>query len=154
MNENVFLSIGQVAKDAEVNVETVRYYQRRGLLAEPPKPVGGHRRYSSQVVKRLRFIKRAQVLGFTLEEIENLLRLDGANTCADTRSLAAHKLDVIEAKIADLAAMQSVLAGLVQQCEIGEKRGECPIINALLRSDIVVPRKKPNASQGTQVVCE
>jgi MerR family mercuric resistance operon transcriptional regulator len=135
MNENVLLSIGQVAKDAEVSVETIRYYQRRGLLAEPPKPLGGHRRYPSQEVKRLRFIKRAQVLGFTLDEIENLLRLDGANTCADTHSLAAHKLELIKAKMDDLAAMQVVLAGLVHQCEIGDKQAGCPIINALLRSD-------------------
>jgi MerR family mercuric resistance operon transcriptional regulator len=87
-------------------------------------------------VKRLRFIKRAHVLGFTLDEIENLLRLDGANTCADTRNLAAHKLELIAAKMADLAAMQAALASLVQQCGIGDKRGECPIINALLRSEI------------------
>ena len=136
MNESVLLSIGQVAKDAEVNVETIRYYQRRGLLTEPPKPLGGHRRYSRQDVNRLRFIKRAQVLGFTLQEIENLLRLDGANCCADTHNLAAHKLELIEAKMADLAAMRAALAGLVQQCEIGDKHGECPIINALLGGDI------------------
>ncbi len=135
MSEHVQLSIGQVAKAANVNVETIRYYQRRGLLAEPAKPLGGHRRYSDQEVSKLRFIKRAQVLGFTLKEIENLLKLDGGNCCSETHDLAVHKLELIEAKMADLAAMRAVLTGLVRQCDIGDKQGECPIIHALLQTD-------------------
>ena len=132
MSKDIQLSIGQVAKAANVNVETIRYYQRRGLLTEPAKPLGGHRRYSDQEVNKLRFIKRAQVLGFTLEEIENLLRLDGANSCSDTHELAMHKLKLIETKMADLAAMRDVLTGLVTQCEIGNHQGECPSIHALI----------------------
>lgn len=134
MNENIQFSIGQVAKAANVNVETIRYYQRRGLLTEPLKPLGGHRRYSGQDVNKLRFIKRAQVLGFTLEEIENLLRLDGANSCSDTHDLAMHKLELIEAKMADLTAMRDVLTGLVRQCETGNSHEGCPIIQALVDS--------------------
>ena len=126
------LSIGQVARAANVNVETIRYYQRRGLLAEPCKPIGGHRRYSDQDVNKLRFIKRAQLLGFTLDEIDNLLGLDGANSCRDTHDLAIHKLDLIEAKITDLIAMQDALQDLVRQCGNGNHGGGCPIINALL----------------------
>ena len=134
MSKDIQLSIGQVAKAANVNVETIRYYQRRGLLTEPAKPLGGHRRYSDQDLNRLRFIKRAQVLGFTLEEIENLLRLDGTNSCSDTHDLAMHKLELIQAKMADLAAMRDVLTGLVRQCEIGNLQEGCPIIRALVDS--------------------
>lgn len=132
MIENSQLSIGQVAQAANVNVETVRYYQRRGLLAEPLKPLGSHRRYSIADVNKLRFIKRAQLLGFSLEEIENLLGLDGVNSCNDTHDLAMHKLELIEAKMADLAAMRDVLRGLVRQCESGLHQEGCPIIHSLL----------------------
>lgn len=127
------LSIGQVAKAADVNVETVRYYQRRGLLREPEKPLNGQRRYGSGDVDRLRFIRRAQVLGFTLEEIENLLRLDGADCCGNTHDLAVHKLALIDAKIADLTNMRRALTGLVHQCEVGDQHGKCPIIEALVQ---------------------
>jgi MerR family mercuric resistance operon transcriptional regulator len=125
------LTISQVAKGANVNVETVRYYQRRGLLPEPKKPLGGHRRYFEQDVSRLQFIKRAQVLGFTLDEIENLLRLDGADCCADTHDLAVRKLALIDEKMARLAAMRQALSGLVRQCEIGNHGQGCPIIQSL-----------------------
>lgn len=125
------LTIGQVAQAASVSVETIRYYQRRGLLAEPHKPVGGHRRYAGDYVNRLQFIKRAQLLGFSLEEIESLLRLDGANCCTDTRLLATHKLALIDAKIADLNNMRIALAELAQQCEAGGDQGSCPIIRSL-----------------------
>ncbi|MFS0754289.1 Hg(II)-responsive transcriptional regulator [Noviherbaspirillum sp. 1P10PC] len=127
------LTIGQVAKQANVNVETIRYYQRRGLLPEPVKPIGGHRRYSDEDVSRLQFIKRAQVLGFTLEEIENLLRLDQAVCCKKTHDLAVHKLAIIEGKIADLLKMREVLSGLVNQCEAGNREGDCPIIHSLVQ---------------------
>lgn len=130
MNE---LTIGQVAQAAGVNVETIRYYQRRGLLCEPDKPLGGHRRYSDTEVSRVRFIKRAQVLGFTLEEIDHLLHLEGADCCANTRALASHKLALIDAKLMDLTAMRKALSGLVKQCDRGNQRGECPIIHALVQ---------------------
>ena len=125
------LTIGRLADEAGVNVETIRYYQRRGLLPEPDKPINGHRRYAAEAVKRVHFIKRAQVLGFTLDEIGSLLDLDEAHACAETRELAAHKLAVIESKLDDLKAMRKALRSLLRQCETGSATGACPIIHAL-----------------------
>lgn len=118
-----------------MNVETIRYYQRRGLMAEPDKPTSGHRRYASDAIKRVRFIKRAQVLGFTLDEVGSLLELDEACACAKTRELAAHKLQVIEEKLADLKAMRKALTALLHQCDTGATKGGCPIIHALALTD-------------------
>jgi MerR family transcriptional regulator, mercuric resistance operon regulatory protein len=129
------LTIGQLAALAGVNVETIRYYQRRGLLEEPRKPLGGYRQYPADMAKRVRFIKRAQALGFTLEEIASLLRLDVADCCADTRELAAHKIALIERKLLDLAAMRAALAALVHQCDTGQTEGPCPIISVLAQDD-------------------
>ena len=125
------LTIGRLADEAGVNVETIRYYQRRGLMAEPDKPMGGQRQYDMGAVKRVRFIKRAQVLGFTLDEVGSLLQLDEACACTETRDLAAHKLQVIEEKLADLRAMRRVLTALLRQCDEGATKGNCPIIHAL-----------------------
>jgi len=125
------LTIGRLAAEAGVNVETIRYYQRRGLMPEPDKPINGQRRYAVDAVRRVRFIKRAQVLGFTLEEVGSLLELAEAHACADTRELAAHKLDVIESKLADLKAMRMVLTALLRECSTGAEKGTCPIIQAL-----------------------
>ena len=125
------LTIGRLADEAGVNVETIRYYQRRGLMVEPDRPMGGQRRYASDAVKRVRLIKRAQVLGFTLDEVASLLALDEACACAETRELAAHKLQVIEAKLVDLKAMRKGLTALLRQCDAGATDGSCPIIHAL-----------------------
>lgn len=125
------LTIGRLASLAGVNVETIRYYQRRGLLDEPRKPFGGYRHYPPDMAKRVRFIKRAQALGFTLEEIASLLRLEAADCCRDTRDLAAQKVTLIERKLADLAAIRDALAALVGQCDAGESSVACPIIRAL-----------------------
>jgi MerR family mercuric resistance operon transcriptional regulator len=127
------LTIGQLAKAAEVNVETIRYYQRRRLLPQPGKPAGGFRRYSPALVRRVRFIKRAQAIGFTLQEIASLLSLDDAHACAETRALAARKLASIDRKLADLAAMREALAGLVRQCDSAAGASPCPIIGVLDR---------------------
>ncbi|HCL3680094.1 TPA: MerR family DNA-binding protein [Pseudomonas aeruginosa] len=133
----VELSIGQLAAAAGVSVETIRFYQRQGLLVEPAKPIGGHRRYDAAVVTRLRFIKRAQVLGFTLTEVAGLLSLDQAQAqaqaqaCADTREFAAHKVAVLDQKMQDLAAMRSTLVALIQQCDEGSNENCCPIIQSL-----------------------
>jgi MerR family mercuric resistance operon transcriptional regulator len=129
------LTIGRVAELAGVNVETVRYYQRRGLLDEPAKPMGGYRRYSAEAVKHIRFIKRAQALGFTLEEVASLLTLEEACACAETRALAVHKVTLIERKLTDLAAMRDALAGLVRQCDAGEPARGCPIIQVLSQDE-------------------
>lgn len=129
------LTIGRVAKLAGVNVETIRYYQRRGLLAEPEKPHMGYRRYPADSVRHIRFIKRAQALGFTLEEIAELLRLEEARACPETRALAAHKMELIDRKLTGLAAMRNALAGLVQQCDRKRPTKGCPIIKVLGQDD-------------------
>lgn len=125
------LTIGKLAEASGVNIETIRYYQRRDLLYEPDKPAGGHRRYATEQVKRVRFIKRAQALGFTLSEIGELLALDSSCLCSDARTLASRKLALIEQKMNDLAAMQEALADLVQQCHVDGGEIGCPIIDAL-----------------------
>ena len=126
------LTISKLAQAAGSSVETIRYYQRRGLLDEPAKPPGGHRRYSVAIAKRLRFIKRAQALGFTLTEVGGLLTLDESCACLETRVLAARKLEMIEQKLADLTAIRGVLAELVRQCESGDSAA-CPIIDVLAK---------------------
>ncbi len=105
-----YLTIGTLAERGGVNVETIRYCQRRGLLQKPVKPRGGFRHYPLDTAKRVRFIKRAQALGFTLEEIVGLLALDQKNACLETRGIAAHKLELIEQKIADLMKMKRAFA--------------------------------------------
>ena len=125
------LTIGRLAQAAEVNVETIRYYQRRGLLSEPSKPPGGHRRYPSAAAARVRFIKRSQQLGFTLEEVMALLLLEDGQNCRQTRLLAEHKLSVIDQRIADLSRMRRLLKGLIAQCADGKRPRTCPIIATL-----------------------
>lgn len=125
------LTIGKLADVAGVNIETIRYYQRRGLLEEPIKPQGGHRHYTAEQAKRVRFIKRAQALGFTLSEVGSLLTLDEASACMETRALAARKLILIQQKLTDLAGMQRVLDDLLRQCDVGGSGLGCPIIEVL-----------------------
>jgi len=125
------MTIGRLAQAAAVNVETVRYYQRRGLISEPVKPLGGQRRYPPEAVKRVRFIKRAQNLGFTLDEVRGLLTLEDGRSCRDTRLLAEKKLAVIEARLADLARMRKLLRGLIAECDSGKRPRSCPIIATL-----------------------
>jgi MerR family transcriptional regulator, mercuric resistance operon regulatory protein len=127
------LTISRVATEGGVKVETVRYYQRRGLLEEPAKPVGGYRNYPQEIVRRIHFIKRAQALGFKLEEVAELLQLDVADGCAKSCNLAEKKLTVIDQKIAELSVMRRALAKLVAQCDKKARRGACPIIQSLQR---------------------
>lgn len=130
---NTELTIGKLAKAADVSIETIRFYQRRGLLAAPLKPLTGYRRYNEDAVKRVRFIKQAQILGFTLAEVMGLLQLDNACACAETKALATHKLALIEQKIAGLTLMQRALTELVQQCNANASNTRCPIIDGLNR---------------------
>jgi len=123
------MTIGQLAREAQVNIETVRYYQRRGLLPKPGKPLAGYRRYPRETLDHLRFIKRAQQLGFTLREICDLLRL-GNGSCAETRKLAEIKRADIRARIHDLANMQRTLERLIERCRRGHTAA-CPIVEAL-----------------------
>ena len=127
------LTIGILAKRSGVNVETIRYYQRRHLLQEPSKPLGGYRHYSPETVKRVRFIKRAQALGFTLEEISGLLGLDERKACLETREVAVEKVALIEQKIADLSRMKKDLSRLVRACDASSAGEPCPIIHLLVQ---------------------
>jgi len=111
------MTISRLAGAAGVNVETVRFYQRSGLIDEPTRPYIGYRTYADDDVRRIRFIKRAQLLGFTLDEISSLLKLEGSQTCASTRDLAAKKLAMVEAKLSDLLAMKAALATMVSRCD-------------------------------------
>jgi MerR family mercuric resistance operon transcriptional regulator len=126
------ITIGRLADAAGVNVETVRFYQRSGLIDEPARPYSGYRTYGAEDVRRIRFIKRAQLLGFTLDEIASLLKLEGSRTCASTRELAAKKLAMVESKLNDLLAMKMALASMVARCDSEERSAGCPIIQALL----------------------
>src|SRR5712691_6953489 len=113
------LTIGRLARAAGVHVETVRYYQRRGLIAVPPRPTGSVRYYPQTAVGQLRFIKRAQDIGFSLSEIKQLLRLQRTPGCRDARQLAATKLTTVEKRIADLERAREALRQLVGQCDAG-----------------------------------
>jgi MerR family mercuric resistance operon transcriptional regulator len=126
------MTIGRLADAAGVNVETIRFYQRSGLIDEPVKPMRGYRSYQLADVRRIRFIKRAQLLGFTLEEIASLLKLEGTRTCAETHDLAARKLAMVKIKLADLTAMEKALTEMIMNCEIGSRTKGCPIIQALI----------------------
>lgn len=127
------LTIGQLAKQADVNVETVRYYERRGLIPEPPRRDSGYRQYSQDFVLRIQFIKRAQELGFSLKEIEELLALqvESKAVCDDVREQAQLKIADVEAKIQMLQRIKNTLTELVTACEENELTDECPILNAL-----------------------
>ena len=123
------LTIGRLARKAGVHVETIRYYQRRGLLAEPKRPAGGVRRYGDDAIARLGFIRRAQEVGFTLDEVKALLVLGKTPHCRGARTLAAKKLELVQSRIRDLEGMRSALADLIEQCDAGGKR-RCPIIES------------------------
>ncbi|HVB55973.1 MAG TPA: MerR family transcriptional regulator [Candidatus Acidoferrales bacterium] len=125
------LTIGKLAEAAGVGVETIRFYQRSGLLPEPERPPSGYREYAEEDARRIRFIKRAQTLGFSLADIAGLLKLDGPQTCSVTHDLALEKLHVVEEKITALTAIQDALQQLARQCELKHKRGTCPIIQSL-----------------------
>ena len=129
------LTIGRVAKQADVHVETIRYYERRGLLPDPPRTEAGYRQYSDESVTRLRFIKEAQTLGFTLEEIQRLLalRVDKETSCADVRRRAERKVVDIKAKISSLQAMHDALQEMIVACAQGGPSGECPLLETLER---------------------
>ncbi|NCO18556.1 MAG: Hg(II)-responsive transcriptional regulator, partial [Gammaproteobacteria bacterium] len=125
-NNSDNLTIGAFAQAAEVNVETIRFYQRKGLLPEPDKPYGGIRRYGETDVARVRFVKRAQRLGFSLNEIAELLKLEDGVHCGEARRLAARKLDAVRAKLADLLQMEAMLADMVKRCDARRGKVCCP----------------------------
>lgn len=127
------LTIGQVAKKAGVKIETVRYYERRGLIPEPPRRESGYRQYPEDAIARIQFIKRAQELGFSLKEISDLLslRVDRQTTCRDVKQRAEAKIDDIERKMADLKRMRQALVKVTNACSGRGPTSECPILDAM-----------------------
>ncbi|GAA3930635.1 Hg(II)-responsive transcriptional regulator [Litoribacillus peritrichatus] len=123
-------TIGKLAKELDVNVETIRFYERKGLIDQPPKPSTGYRHYPDQVVNRIRFIKRAQELGFTLEEILTLLALND-RPCNKVQELATHKLTTVQAKIESLQKLENALNNVIEQCRSNSDVSHCPVIESL-----------------------
>jgi MerR family mercuric resistance operon transcriptional regulator len=127
------LTIGEVAKAARVGVETIRFYEREGLIADPPRRRSGYRQYPPDTVRRVRFIRRAKDLGFTLKEISELLslRVVASTTCADVRSLARAKIADIDRRIDELGKVREALERLARRCRGQGPTTECPILDAL-----------------------
>ena len=134
MAQNREFGIGELSQRTAVNIETIRYYERVGLLPSPPRTQGGHRLYSSAHRKRLVFIRRSRELGFTLDEIRNLLGLvEGSYACGDVQEAALAHLKHIRLKIADLRRMERTLSDTAARCE-GGTAADCPIIDVLSRA--------------------
>lgn len=138
------LSIGALSRDTAVNIETIRYYERIGVMPAPERTTGGFRRYREDHLKRLNFIRRGRELGFSLADLRGLLRLvDGrAYTCAQVRALTLEHLAETRRKIADLRRLERVMADMVAKCT-GRRVPDCPIIDALFES-------RPASGQGTR----
>jgi MerR family copper efflux transcriptional regulator len=126
-------TIGEIARRVGIGVETVRFYEREGLVAPPPRSEAGYRLYPEEAVERLRFVRRAKELGFTLEQIRGLLQLrvgEGA-ACDAARGVAVARLEDVEARIADLRRIADALSRLITACEVQEGGSDCPILAAL-----------------------
>ena len=125
------MKIGALAEQTGVHVETIRYYQGLGLMPKPARAHGSVRRYGLEAVDRLRFIKRAQGLGFSLDEVRLLLDLSAGEHCAETRTFAEQKKRLVDKKISDLRSIQDALDKLIRACGTGRKGRGCPIIESL-----------------------
>ena len=127
------LTIGTLAKEAQVNLQTIRYYEREGLLAEPPRRASGYRIFSWDAVRRVRFIKRAQELGFSLAEIKELLalRVDANTSCAEVRERARGKISEVEKKIRALQTIRKALVVVTSNCTGRGPVSTCPILDSL-----------------------
>ncbi|ESS73789.1 mercuric resistance operon regulatory protein MerR [Methyloglobulus morosus KoM1] len=125
-------TIGALAKNAGVNVETIRFYQRRGLLMEPVKPFNGVRHYTERDVQRVQSIKQGQKLGFSLDEVSELLSLEDGQHCREAKNIALKKLVVIRERIEGLRTMETTLSNLVESCASNTDSVSCPIIVTLL----------------------
>jgi len=127
------LSIGELARQANVNIETIRYYERRGLISEPPRNKSGHRRYTIEAVKRTDFIKRCQALGFSLKEIEEILelRITQESTCTDMQLRVTEKMNDVGNKIEELIKIRDALGRLLKKCTGKGPIGKCPILEEL-----------------------
>ena len=129
------MTIGQLAAAAGVNVETVRYYQRRELMSQPERASGSIGRYPPGALTRLRFIKRSQSLGFSLDDVQALLSLDDGRSCTAARAIGEHKLADVRQRIQTLHALEGALQKLVSQCSTTKRKISCPLIEALMRSE-------------------
>jgi len=129
------MTIGNVAEAAGVGVETVRYYERRGLVPQPGRGARAYRRYGTGHVDRIRFIKRGQALGFSLEEIATLLELEDGTDRRSIRRIATARLDETRRRIADLSRIEHALTHLLHECETDRKAPRCPIIGAIATED-------------------
>jgi len=127
------LTVGRLAKEVGINLETIRYYERRGLISEPPRNKSGHRQYSQEAVKRTDFIKRCQTLGFSLKEIEEILelRITPESSCADMKSRVAKKLTDVDKKVDELVQIRDALNRLLKKCTGKGPIGSCPILEEL-----------------------
>ena len=125
------LTIGAFAAASDVNVETIRFYQRRGLIREPRRTFGRIRRYGAEDVSRVRFVRSAQRLGFSLEEIAGLLKLEDGTHCDEARVAAEEKLADVRTKLDDLRRIEAVLGSLVEECCAATGHVRCPLIDAL-----------------------
>lgn len=124
-------TIGTLAKHAGVNVETIRYYQRRGLVPAPDRPLGGIRRYTQAHARRLRFVREAQTLGFSLDEVVDLLALEDGRHCREAERLGSRKLAMVRERITQLRRVEKALTALVDQCHCNTGKVRCPLIAAL-----------------------
>ena len=126
------MTIGKLAKEVGVNIETVRYYERRRLLTPTDRRPSGYRVYDGEALKRLRFIRNAQALGFTLHEVRELLnlRVSSSASCGDVQRKAQAKLKQVEEKIRDLQALGGPLRALIQACRVGQPTDRCPILRS------------------------
>jgi len=147
------LSIGRLSKDTGTNIETIRYYERVGLLPRPARSEGGYRLYRIDHLKRLSFIRRGRALGFSIDEVRTLLRLadERRRPCAEVRVVAEAHLKDVRAKIADLEAMERVLKSTVARCARGTG-SHCPMIEALYREAAGGPRSSRNVRPACRVV--
>ena len=131
----MWLTIGQISKRTRCNIETIRYYEKIGLLPAPPRSEGGYRLYGEDHLKRLTFIRQSRALGFSLDEIRSLLRLvdKGDYTCSEVKEITSEHLDAVRRKISDLRVLEKALEDMVSQCDDG-RVPECPVIEALFQA--------------------
>ena len=144
------MTIGELADAAGVGVETIRFYERKKLLAQPKRPQSGFRRYDDDAARRIRFIRQAQELGFTLAEINQLLalRLDPERSCADVKSEAQTKIADIDEKIASLRVMRTALVEITRSCSGEGPTSACPILDAI-EASAAKPKRAGNTDRST-----
>ncbi|MGK0305035.1 MAG: MerR family mercuric resistance operon transcriptional regulator [Glaciecola sp.] len=122
-------TIGKLAKELDINVETIRFYEKEGLISQPTKPENGYRLYGNAIKNKLKFIAKAKALGFTLKEISSLMSME--NNCVQVESLGLQKLEIIRNKISDLQRLETVISEMTNSCKTNQDQSFCPIIDSL-----------------------